>query len=210
MTAVLGSVNIGRLLVADWAGSVGHTGIDKRPASGRVRISRLGIDGDEISDRRHHGGFDQALYAHATEDLAWWAGELGRDLPPGSAGENLSTVGLDLTNAVIGEQWRVGTTRVQLSAPRIPCRVFAGFWGVPDLIKRFTAHAAPGSYLRVLDEGELGAGDLIEVVHRPSHGVTVGTALRALTTQPELLPLLMDVPELAAKPAQTVRKRVPA
>jgi MOSC domain-containing protein YiiM len=206
----LGSVNIGARLTADWAGSVGHTGIDKRPVAGRVPVSRLGIEHDEISDRRHHGGSDQALYAYALEDLAWWSAELGRELTPGNVGENLTVVGLDLTNAVIGEQWAVGTAVLQLSAPRIPCRVFAGFWQLPDLIKRFTARAAPGSYLRVLIEGDIGAGDAIEVVDRPVHGVTVGTAFRALTLEPELLPRLLDVPELAEKSVENVRKRVSA
>jgi MOSC domain-containing protein YiiM len=111
---------------------------------------------------------------------------------------------------VIGEQWSIGTTVVQLTAPRIPCRVFAGFWQVPDLIKRFTARGRPGSYLRVLTEGELGAGDPVELVHRPAHRVTVGVALRALTLEPELLPRLLDVPELAEKSADNVRKRVVA
>jgi MOSC domain-containing protein YiiM len=187
---------------------MGYTGIDKRPVAHRVAVATLGIEDDEISDHRHHGGVDQALYAYATEDLAWWGAELGRGLTPGSVGENLSLAGLDITEAVIGEQWSIGTTVVQLTAPRIPCRVFAGFWQVPDLIKRFTARARPGSYLRVLTEGELGAGDAVEVVHRPAHGVTVGVAFRALTMEPELLPRLLDVRELAEKSAHGVRKRV--
>ena len=115
---------------------------------------------------------------------------------------------MDVTGAVIGECWAVGSALLQVTKPRTPCRTFAGFWGVPDLIKRFTAHGAPGAYLRVLREGDVGAGDPVEVVDRPAHGVSVGEVFRATTLEPALLPRLLDVPELPESLREKVRRRV--
>lgn len=210
MSARLVTVNLGVARTEPWAGDTGHTGIDKRPAAHRVAATALGLAGDSVLDTRHHGGIDQAAYAYAREDALWWSRELDRDIEPGRFGENLSTEGLEVTGAVIGERWAIGTAVFEVSAPRLPCRVFAGFWGVPDLIKRFTAHGAPGAYLRVLTEGEVGAGDPIEIVHRPGHGVTLGEALRALTTEPDLLPRLLDAPELPERIRAKARRRVDA
>ncbi|GHE13539.1 MOSC domain-containing protein [Klenkia taihuensis] len=159
------------------------TGIRKRPVTGRVAVLEETLDGDRQVNRKHHGGEGQAVYAYAAEDAAWWEAELDRDLPAGSFGENLRTTGLDLTGAVLGEHWAVGSALFEVTAPRIPCANFARFWDVPDLVKRFTAHGASGAYLRVLRTGDVGAGDRVEVVHRPGHGVTAGTLFRALTTQ---------------------------
>ncbi|SCX49152.1 MOSC domain-containing protein YiiM [Klenkia marina] len=159
------------------------TGIRKRPVAGRVAVLDETLDGDRQVNRRHHGGEGQAVYAYAAEDAAWWAAELGRDLPAGSFGENLRTTGLDLTGAVLGSRWAIGSARFEVTAPRIPCANFARFWDVPDLVKRFTAHGASGAYLRVLQTGDVGAGDAVEVVHVPDHGVTTGLLFRALTTQ---------------------------
>jgi MOSC domain-containing protein YiiM len=208
MTGRLVSVNLGVVRYGSWAGDRGHTGIDKRPAPGRVRATATGLLGDRIIDVGHHGGIDQAAYAYAREDAAWWAAELGRELPAGRFGENLSTEGVDVTGAVIGERWRIGSADVEVSCPRIPCRTFAGFWQLPDLAKRFTEHGAPGAYLRVVTEGEVGAGDPVERVHRPAHGLTIGEAFRALTIEPELLPRLLDVPELPAKVHDKARRRL--
>jgi MOSC domain-containing protein YiiM len=185
-----------------------RSGIDKRPVAGRVRVHTLGLDGDVQVNRRYHGGEGQAVYAFAQEDADHWIAELGRDLPPGRFGENLRTRGLDLTGALLGERWRIGTALLEVTAPRIPCANFARFWGVPDLVRRFTAHGASGAYLRVLEPGELSAGDRIDVVFRPDHGVTTGLTFRAFTTQqhrtPELAPALhflpvKDQPKIAAR-----------
>jgi MOSC domain-containing protein YiiM len=150
-------------------------------------------------NRKFHGGEGQALYAYAEEDAAHWAGQLDRALPAGRFGENLRTTGLDLTGAEIGERWRAGTTLLEVTAPRTPCAKFQAHWGVPRLIKRFTAHGASGAYLRVLEPGDLGAGDAVEVVSRPGHGITLGLAFRALTTDRSLLaelgPVLDVLPE---------------
>ena len=185
-----------------------RSGIDKRPVQGRVAVGRLGLDGDVQANRRHHGGEGQAVYAYAQEDADWWSAELDRELPAGRFGENLRTTGLDLTGAVLGERWRVGTTLLEVTASRTPCANFERFWGVPQLVRRFTAHGATGAYLRVLETGDVGAGDAVEVVSRPDHGVTVGLLFRATTTQrrrlPEIAPALdhlplKDRPKLAAR-----------
>jgi MOSC domain-containing protein YiiM len=185
-----------------------RSGIDKKPVAGRVAVHELGLDGDVQVNRKYHGGEGQALYAYAQEDADFWMAELSRHLPPGRFGENLRTTGLDLTCALLGERWRVGTALLEVTAPRIPCANFARFWDEPQLVKRFTAHGASGAYLRVLETGEIGAGDAVEVVSRPDHAVTTGLTFRAFTTQksrlPELGPALhflpvKDQPKIAAR-----------
>ncbi|MFG1953787.1 MOSC domain-containing protein [Micromonospora sp. NPDC048830] len=209
MTGRLVAVNLGVVTEAEWAGDAsGRSGIDKRPGDGPVLLGADGVAGDFIGERAHHGGPDQAVYAYAEEDAAWWAAELGRELRPGAFGENLTTYAVDVTGAVIGEQWLVGSALLQVTKPRTPCTTFAGFWGVPDLIKRFTARAAPGAYLRVLRAGEAGAGDPVEVVERPAHGVTIGEVFRATTLEPELLPRLLDVPDLPEWMREKAARRV--
>ncbi|MEH0822810.1 MOSC domain-containing protein [Micromonospora sp. CPCC 205739] len=194
---------------AEWAGDAsGRTGIDKRPVDGPVLLSAAGVAGDFIGERAHHGGPDQAVYAYATEDAEWWSAQLGRTVPPGGFGENLTTWAVDVTGAVIGEQWAIGSAVLQVTKPRTPCTTFAGFWGVPDLIKRFTVRAAPGAYLRVLREGEVGAGDPVEVVDRPAHGVTIGEVFRAMNLEPELLPRLLAAEGLPEPILEKVRRRV--
>jgi MOSC domain-containing protein YiiM len=183
--------------------------IDKRPVPGRVAVHTLGVDGDRQLDTTNHGGVEQAVYAYASEDAAWWARELDREVPPGAFGENLTTSGLDVTGALLGERWRIGGALLQVSSIRLPCRTFARFWDVPDLIKRFTAHGVSGAYLAVLEEGDIGAGDPVEVVHRPAHELTVGRLFRALTTEPELLPLVRDCADAPEDARATARQRIP-
>ena len=194
-----------------------RTGIDKKPVAGRVQVHELGLDGDVQVNRRHHGGEGQAVYAYAQEDADFWVAELDRDLPPGRFGENLRTTGLDLRCALLGDRWRIGTALFEVTAWRTPCANFARFWDVPDLVKRFAAHGATGAYLRVLETGEIGAGDRVEVVFRPDHGITVETAFRITMTQksrlPELAPALhflpvKDQPKLRARIDARVAARV--
>ncbi|MGC4767137.1 MOSC domain-containing protein [Micromonospora sp. DT46] len=209
MTGRLASVNLGGVTEAEWAGDAsGRSGIDKRPVGGPVLLRVDGVAGDFIGERAHHGGPEQAVYAYAEEDASWWSGEMGRSIRPGGFGENLTTYAVDVTGAVIGEQWAVGSALLQVTKPRTPCTTFAGFWGVPDLIKRFTVRATPGAYLRVLREGEVGAGDPVEVVDRPAHGVTIGEVFRALSLEPELLPRLLDATDLPDGVREKVRRRL--
>lgn len=194
-----------------------RTGIDKRPVAGTVAVHPLGLDGDVQVNRKHHGGEGQAVYAYGQEDADFWIAELGRELPPGRFGENLRTSGLDLTGALLGEQWRIGTALFEVTSPRTPCANFARFWDEPRLVKRFTARGATGAYLRVLRTGEIEAGDDVEVAARPDHGISTGTAFRILSTQqhrlPELLPVLAylpvkDQPTIAARIANRTGVRV--
>jgi len=184
------------------------TAIDKRATSGPVEVrapgSRAhglgsGLVGDSVGNRSHHGGDDQAVYAYAREDLDRWESELGRPLAPGAFGENLTTRGVDVSGARIGERWRVGPAVVlQVTDPRIPCATFRAWMGVRGWLRTFTLAAVPGAYLRVVSPGHLRAGDRVELVHRPDHDVTVSLVFRALTVEPELLPAILaaeDLPE---------------
>ena len=144
-----------------------QTAIDKRPVTGRAAVRALGVDGDEQADLVNHGGIYQAVYAYAREDLDWWERELGRDLRDGMFGENLTLRGIDITGAVTGERWQVGTTVLEVTTPRVPCAKFRSWMGEKGWVKWFAAAERPGAYLRVLEEGEIGAGDQVEVVFRP-------------------------------------------
>ena len=178
-TARVISVNIGRAADASWAGALKRTAIDKRPVSASVPAGVLGLAGDEQADKVDHGGPDQALYAYAREDLDWWGGQLGRRLRDGMFGENVTTAGLDLNGAVIGEIWQFGEAVVQVTAPRIPCIVFRNWIEETGWVKRVRASGRPGPYLRVLRPGVLGAGDPIGRLSRPAGSVTVAEALEA-------------------------------
>jgi len=190
------SVNVGRAQKTAHS-SVRVTAIDKRPVDGPIDVRApgakrgglgSGLVGDDICDHRHHGGDDQAVYAFAREDLDSWAAVLDRPLGHGCFGENLTTLGLDVTSARIGERWRIGHTLVlEVSSPRIPCRTFAGWLGERGWIKRFTEVARPGAYLRVIEPGPVQRGDAIELVDRPAHDLTIGVVFRALTREPLLL-----------------------
>jgi MOSC domain-containing protein YiiM len=211
MAATLLSVNLGTRSAVSWNGDAGdpdHTGINKRPATDRVNVTPDGVDGDVVVDRRHHGGPDKAVYAYAREDAEWWEGDLGRVIGNGAFGENLTLAGVDVTGAVIGEHWSIGTAVLQVCQPRTPCLTFAGFWGVPDLIRRFTAHGAPGAYLRVVQPGLVGAGDAVAVTHRPGHGVTLGEVFRAVHGEVDLLPRLLTAEELPEKVRAKVARRL--
>jgi MOSC domain-containing protein YiiM len=172
------------------------TGIFKEPVAGRVALRGVNLEGDEQADRTVHGGPDRAVYAYAAEDLAWWEGELGRDVPAGSMGENLTTSGLDVTGAVVGERWRIGDVVLEVSAPRIPCFKLGIRMGDPRFQRRFARAERPGAYLRVAAEGTLGAGDPITVERRPEHGVTVALVSRAYFVDKGLARRLLDAPEL--------------
>jgi MOSC domain-containing protein YiiM len=196
------SVNLGRPRQVPYTDQPqGVTGIDKRPAEGPVRVAApgpkgvggSGLAGDAVCELRHHGGNDQAVYAYAREDLDEWERELGRRLRNGEFGENLTTRGLDLSQAEIGERWRVGGEGgplLEVSSGRIPCRTFQGHLGEREWVKRFSRTGLTGAYLRVVEEGTVRAGDAVEIVRRPGHGVTTTMEFRATTTERELLPRL--------------------
>lgn len=194
----LESVNVGRPRPIEHPHGPTTSAIWKQPVGGRVAVRGVNVDGDDQADRRVHGGPDQAVYAYAAEDIAWWERELGRPLEPGIFGENLTTRGVDVTGAVVGERWRIGSVLLEVSAPRIPCWKLAKRMEDPFFVKRFAEAGRPGAYLRIVEEGELGAGDSIEVLDRPEHGVTVGLVSHALLHNHAEAPLLLEAPQLAA------------
>lgn len=204
------AVNLGTPREAAYA-ALGYTAMDKQPVVGPVAARALGLDGDQVGDVKHHGGVDQAVYAFAREDLDWWAAELGHEIRNGMFAENLTTQGIDVNEAEVGERWRIGSVELEVASVRIPCNDFKNWMGLGGYdntawVKRFTRVGRPGPYLRVVTEGELAAGDELTVVHRPGHGVTVSTMFRALTTEPELLPELLQVDGLVAQARQAAEK----
>jgi len=180
-------------------GRPGRSAIDKRPVRGPVVIGPLGLAGDEQADKVDHGGVDQAVYAYAGEDLDWWTERLGREVRPGEFGENVTTAGLDVSGALIGETWRLGEVVVQVTAARIPCATFQSWTGEPHWVKRFAAAGRPGAYLRVLTEGSISAGDEIEVLARPEQQVTVAESMLAFYGDARLMRLLLTVPGRGAR-----------
>jgi MOSC domain-containing protein YiiM len=174
-------------------GKPGRTAIDKRPVAGEVAIGPLGLVGDEYADKANHGGADQAVYAYAREDLDWWTEQLGRELRDGIFGENVTTAGIDISAAPIGQTWRMGTVVVQVTAPRIPCVTFKSWLDEPHWVKRFAAAGRPGGYLRVLTPGVVRAGDELTVVSTPSQVVTVAEAMRAFYGDRTIMRRLLTV-----------------
>jgi MOSC domain-containing protein YiiM len=197
----------------------GPTGIDKVPADGSVEVRApgpmrgglgSGLVGDVIGNHKLHGGDDQAVYAYAREDLDAWETQIAMSLTNGMFGENLTTSGVDVTHARIGERWRIGTDGLvlEVSAPRTPCRTFAAFLQADHWIKTFTAAAKPGAYLRVVSPGTVRAGDPISIEYRPDHDVTIGLVFRARMSEPDLLPQLLAADALSAELKEYVRRRI--
>jgi MOSC domain-containing protein YiiM len=209
---VIRSVNVRTPQPREWA-EIGRTAIEKLPVTGPVRAGRLGLAGDQVGDTVHHGGVDQAVYAFAREDLDRWGERLGSPIRDGGFGENLTTSGYDINEAVVGERWRVGSALLEVASIRTPCNDFKAWMGTAGFdntawVKRFTADARPGPYLRVVEEGELRAGDEVEVVDRPGHGVTVSHMFRALLTDRTLLPDLLVVDGLVEEARLKAEKYV--
>ena len=199
------SLAVGRSREFDYHGRPAQSAIWKSPVSGRVAVRGVNFDGDDQADRQAHGGPDKAVYAYAIEDARWWEAQLGRVLETAQFGQNLTTEGVDVNGALVGERWAIGTAVLEVSCPRIPCRTFQAFWDVPQLVRRFTDHGAPGAYLRIVQEGEVGAGDRVTVVHRPAHGVTIGETFRGLTGDRSLAPRLLEAVELPERDLERVR-----
>jgi MOSC domain-containing protein YiiM len=181
-------------------GQPARSAIDKRQVAGRVFAGRLGLAGDDQADTDHHGGLEQAIYAYAREDLDWWTEQSLREFRNGEFGENLTTSGLEISGAFIGEIWQLGDDVIaQLTAPRIPCATFQAWTGERHWVKRFAAARRPGAYLRVLTEGEIGAGDSIEVLSRPDIKVTVAESMQAYYGDPDVMAVLLTVQGRGAK-----------
>ncbi|MCC9195738.1 MOSC domain-containing protein [Arthrobacter sp. zg-Y820] len=162
--------------------STGVTAIDKRPAAGPVKVYGLGLSGDLQASRKHHGGESKAVYAYSQDDADYWAAELGTEIMPGLFGENLRIAGIPVSEAVIGERWQIGaTTLLEVTCPRTPCRNFAVRMQQPRWVARFAEAGRVGTYLRVVRNGTISAGDTVSVIHRPNHGVTSGDVFRGVS-----------------------------
>jgi MOSC domain-containing protein YiiM len=211
------SVNVG-VPRANPAKKLAMTGIDKRPVDRPVYVRppgpkrtglHSGLVGDPIGDIQHHGGNDQAVYAYAREDYDWWERELGRQLAGGAFGENLTTVGIDVNGALIGEVWRIGDTlELQPTFGRIPCATFQARMDEPRWLKRFTQANRTGAYLRVITPGNVQAGDPIEVIHRPASSVSIAEAFRVYMLEPQSLARLLDAEALPADMREEVEDRL--
>ena len=176
------------------------SGIHKRPVD-RIEVRDpgpkrgglgSGVVGDAIISRKHHGGETQAVYAVAREELDWWGEHLGRELGDGMFGENLTTTGLAVDEAEVGEQWRVGGTLLEVCGPRVPCATFAKHMGERAWVRRFAERGRTGAYLAVREPGVIEPGDPIEVQHRPGHGLTVPMFFRAAMGDRELASVFLD------------------
>lgn len=205
----LHSVNVGTpRVIGEHRGKPVRSAIGKSPVEGRLAVRGVNVDGDEQADPRYHGGPEKAVYAYALEDAQWWAAELARDVGPGMFGENLTTSGIDCTNAVIGERWRVGSALLEVCEPRTPCYKLGLHFGDRLMLKRFAAASRPGAYLRIIEEGELGAGDAIERLARPQHGVTIKLVFDALHHDRSLAEHALAAPQLGADPRAALQKRI--
>lgn len=200
------SLNItSSILEGDWISSLGRTGIDKRSVSGAVRFENEEVSGDTIVDRKNHGGYEQAVYAYAREDSDWWESKIKATIENGRFGENLTTQGIDVNAAVIGERWRIGSVILEVSQPRIPCRTFAGFWQRTTLIKEFMAAGRPGAYLRIINEGVISAGDSIELISKPEHSITIADLFAAKNGERSKIKAIAAVEQLSSEYRQWAR-----
>jgi MOSC domain-containing protein YiiM len=209
------SVNVGRPRENPWK-NLPKTYIDKRPVERPVRVTSpgpkgdgsVGLSGDRVGDVQHHGGTDQAVYVYGEEDYGHFNALTGRDFGPGAFGENLTTTGYDVNEARIGERWAgPGGLVLQVTGARIPCGTFRGWIAERGWLKTFTREARPGPYLRVVEPGHVEAGAELEVVHRPDHDVTAALFFRAAMGETELIPKVLEAPELAPGEADFLRRR---
>ncbi len=197
-TGTLVSVNVGRPRQLAWRGRTICSGIWKQPVSGPVAVRGTNLLGDEQADLRAHGGPDKAIYAYSTEDYGWWSIQLGRMLGPASFGENLTTTGLDLTAAMVGDRWHVGTALLEVAQPRTPCYKLGIRVGDDTFPDRFLKECRTGAYLRILHEGELASGDPIVVTPSRAERLSLGDVARICHTERHRAAELLEIPELAS------------
>jgi MOSC domain-containing protein YiiM len=191
------SVNVGGPRQFDYRGRPARSAIWKSPVSGRVAARGVNLAGDDQADRQAHGGPDKAVYAYAVEDTRWWEGEIGRPFAHAEFGENLTTEGIDGNAALVGERWAIGTTVLEVSEPRVPCWRLGVRMNDPTFLRRFTAALRPGPYLRIVVEGDVGAGDRIEVVSKPDHDLTIRDVFRIYTRDRDECARLIAVPQMS-------------
>jgi MOSC domain-containing protein YiiM len=191
------AVNVGVPREFEYDGHPARSAIWKSPVAGRIAARGVNLAGDEQADREAHGGPDKAVYAYAVEDARWWEREVGRSLAYGAFGENLTTEGIEVNDALVGERWEVGSALLEVSQPRVPCWRLGVRMNDKRFPRRFTKALRPGAYLRIVVEGELGAGDAIRVVERPDHDLTIRDVFRIYTRDRHEAGRLLAVPRLS-------------
>ena len=167
------SVNVGKPRTVTWAARRVTSAIWKTPVTGRTRVEGVNLAGDDQADRRVHGGRDKAVYAYATEDYMWWSSKLDTDVGPGAFGDNLTTERIDLQAEVVGRRWHVGSAVLEVAQPRQPCYKLGMRMGDAAFVDRFDESRRFGAYLRIVDAGEIGAGDEVVTGVPPAHGLTL-------------------------------------
>jgi len=190
------SVNVGEIREFEYNGRRAKSAIWKHPVPGRTVARGVNLAGDDQADRAAHGGPDKAIYAYAIEDYRWWETQIGRRPEFGEFGENLTTEGIDLTQALVGEQWEVGNLILEVSEPRIPCWRFGVRMNDMQFPRRFTEAGRPGTYLRIIVEGDVGAGDPVRLSSRPEHNLTIGDVFRIFTRDHHEAERLLTVPQM--------------
>ncbi len=191
------SINVGRAREFDYNGRPAKSAIWKSPVAGRIAARGVNLEGDDQADRKAHGGPDKVVYAYAIEDLRWWEEKLGQSVQYGEFGENLTTEGIAVNDALVGERWEIGTAVFEVSEPRIPCWRLGVRMNDQLFPRRFTEALRPGTYLRLVDEGDVGAGDEIQVVGRPDHDVTIRDIFRIYTRDRGEVERLLAVPRIS-------------
>ena len=191
------SINVGQAREFMYKDRPAKSAIWKAPITGRIAARGVNLEGDDQADRKAHGGVDKAVYAYAIEDLRWWEETLARSLPYGQFGENLTTEGIEVNDALIGEHWEIGSTVLEVSEPRIPCWRLGVRMEDETFPRRFTEALRPGAYLRIIVEGDLGAGDEIRVTFRPPHDLTIRDFFRIYTRDRHELERLLAIPGIS-------------
>jgi MOSC domain-containing protein YiiM len=191
------SVNVGRAREFDYNGRPAKSAIWKSPVAGCIAARGVNLEGDDQADRKAHGGPDKSVYAYAIEDLRWWEEKLGRSLQYGEFGENLTTEGVAVSDALVGERWAIGTAVFEVSEPRIPCWRLGVRMNDQLFPRRFTEALRPGTYLRIIVEGAVGAGDEIRIIERPAHDLTIRDIFRIYTRDREEVERLLAVPRIS-------------
>ena len=198
------SVNVGSVRDVEWRSELVSTAIWKAPVSGRIALRGVNFAGDDQADRTVHGGSDKAVYAYAREDYDYWRTHEGLDIEPALFGENLTVEGIDLSAALVGERWSVGSAVLEIAQIRLPCFKLGIRLGDPRFPQRFQHVGRMGAYLRVVKEGDVAAGDAIDVALRPTHGISLSTMLEALSddTQARRLPRAGYLPKFWQRVAE--------
>jgi MOSC domain-containing protein YiiM len=205
------SVNVGMPREVPWNGSTVLSAIFKNPVASKVAVRRWNLDGDAQADLTVHGGLDKAVYAYPSEHYREWEAKLGMDLPPAAFGENLTTEGLIEDQAHIGDEYRVGTVRLVVTQPRMPCYKLGIRFGNLGMIKAFLQYGWPGIYFAVVEEGAVGPGDTIDRVHTDQRRITVRDMLALILNRrapPNDLRRVLEIPRLAGVWRETFQARL--